>query len=1762
MFYTIFDGYDNTDILISISFWLDKSDNVKYFPPINGINKDENETGQYPKHFQDVKEKKYCDNLLNIIKKCNMFVPDFDKNLKLKTMRLKLTLWCFIVFTVISGIELKAQMTFNGSSLYGNEWITAGQSYYKFYVSKDGFYRLKYEEMAASGLPVDNIPANQFRIYHLGKEVAVLASTDAIMKPGDFFMIFGQENQGELDHTLFKDQTDLFNPYYSMFTSKSCYTITWSASPGAARISAINNELSAPVPKEEYFTNTERKVFSDTISKRAIGTGSFIRSPMYDAGQGFATEKNTFLTVPINFTGAFIGPNVPKAQIRFWMAGKGEDDAAHSCDISLDGVVVENEKFSGNKVHESRLALDHETLKQNYNLGITVDRTRNEFDLVSLSFIEWTFQKTYKFQNARFARMLIESSPIRKYLELEDFDGGAEIGVYDVTNSIFLTSTRENSGIYKITLPPSVKEREILVFNLSDRKDVSQLSEMKLIGIEKSNINYVILSHSKLMDDGTGKNPIEEYAEFRRSPEGGSYQVKVVDVDMVYDQFGYGIPGHPIAIRNFFQYLRNYYSDLKFALFIGKGLENKYSRKYSSEYDQFIFIPPFGYPGSDMPFVADNNFIPFCAYGRLPVINATEVRKYLEKVKEHEILLQKYSYTPENREWMKRIIHLSGGRPEDAASLQAELETMERVIENNQFGADVTTFYKLSSKPVTTPDLETIRSLVNGGVSMISYLGHSAATKLDFNVESVYAYSNREKYHVFLAMGCYAGEYYEPTRSLSEDYNLAPERGSVIYLSNSIAGQPTILGIWGSEFYKLIGGSFYGKSIGEAIQQVGITLMPNSVEAMASQIVSETFNGDPAIKFLGNNRPDLLFDPQSPKIEPGQLYASTKSFKFSVDVKNVGVHYKDSVLLTIEHQLPSGVKKIVVNEKIPTPAYKSTHTYSIQLDGDRSTGNNILFATLDRDSKITEGPAPDAERNNDLVLSNGDLGFPFYVVANDAQPVFPPEFAIINQDKPTLIACNGNTLASKTQYNFELDTTEYFNSPLLKSYKTTQTGGVVSWSTNQSLLPGKVYYWRVSPELGGSGNRAWINSSFIYLPSQSEGWNQSHFFQFTKDNLEDMVIAEPGRKFNFANEVIEFRASNGYIELPSYIRPRIYSGTGSVMDFQYWNHYNFNFSGIVVSMFDTDVNQMRVNVTGTDGGSFDDAHLLAGMPFYLFKTDTKAEREKLINFLKSIKVNDVVVIHTLRQKDLLFYPEEWESDGPENIYSLLNSYGATVVNELKTKGSVPYILTYRVQRPDYQVKEVIGDLTSEIELVNYFELPRREGNTQSTIIGPAASWENFEWNSNELEVPNDNESISIYGVNQNGSEVKLYDAFTQQNQDLRSINAKEYPNLKLKWSASDSLKRTASQLDFWRVHYTGLPDIAFHPALLFTKNKDTLNQGFPLKVEILAQNISTKDMDSLLVKFTVIDSRNKPVSSYTRMMPVKAMASLIVSQTVKTNSLRGACKLFIELNPNDDQPESVKFNNVAIVDFFVRRDVRRPLLDVTFDGKRISDYDLVSNRSKIQINLVDENETLLLDDTSLFEIKLEYPNREIKKIYFDQSNVTFTKASENTSTSQNEAIVQIQGDFSQEGVYTLIITAKDLNNNYATETANLVSFTITNEKSISQIYNYPNPFTTRTKFVYTLTGNELPAYYKMQILTVSGKVVKEITKEELGELKIGTHITEYEYDGTDDFGNKLANGVYLYRFITKDAAGKDYSKYETEGDKFFQNNFGKMVIIR
>ena len=145
--------------------------------------------------------------------------------------------------------------------------------------------------------------------------------------------------------------------------------------------------------------------------------------------------------------------------------------------------------------------------------------------------------------------------------------------------------------------------------------------------------------------------------------------------------------------------------------------------------------------------------------------------------------------------------------------------------------------------------------------------------------------------------------------------------------------------------------------------------------------------------------------------------------------------------------------------------------------------------------------------------------------------------------------------------------------------------------------------------------------------------------------------------------------------------------------------------------------------------------------------------------------------------------------------------------------------------------------------------------------------------------------------------------------------------------------------------------------------------------------------------------------------------------------------------------------------------------------------------------------------------------------------------------------------------YTLEVEATDRSNNESGKYNYKIQFEVVNKSSITEVLNYPNPFSTSTRFVFTLTGNEIPTHMKIQIMTVSGKIVREIMLNELGNVHVGRNITDYAWDGKDEFGDQLANGVYLYRVIT-DLNGENIEHRETDIDKYFKRGWGKMYLMR
>lgn len=127
----------------------------------------------------------------------------------------------------------------------------------------------------------------------------------------------------------------------------------------------------------------------------------------------------------------------------------------------------------------------------------------------------------------------------------------------------------------------------------------------------------------------------------------------------------------------------------------------------------------------------------------------------------------------------------------------------------------------------------------------------------------------------------------------------------------------------------------------------------------------------------------------------------------------------------------------------------------------------------------------------------------------------------------------------------------------------------------------------------------------------------------------------------------------------------------------------------------------------------------------------------------------------------------------------------------------------------------------------------------------------------------------------------------------------------------------------------------------------------------------------------------------------------------------------------------------------------------------------------------------------------------------------------------------------EEGKHTLKVKAWDiLNNSSESYTEFVVSSSA--ELALDHVLNYPNPFTTKTQFMFEYNKPCESLDIQVQIFTISGRLVKTITKNIISP---GTRIDGLTWDGRDDFGDKIGRGVYVYR-VKLNASGETASKIE------------------
>ena len=300
---------------------------------------------------------------------------------------------------------------------------------------------------------------------------------------------------------------------------------------------------------------------------------------------------------------------------------------------------------------------------------------------------------------------------------------------------------------------------------------------------------FVIISHEKLMPTAI------DYGAYRSS----NYDTVVVNIEELYHQFGGGIYLHPLSIKRFMEMTMNEWNSWPSHLFLvgnsisnvpgGAGLTSS-PRNNANVYKNCL-VPTFGVPGSDNHFTVgiDPNIEGFAIpTGRRSANSLYALNSYFAKVQEYENQQDPSStYSLSNKEWQKKILHFGGGSDStEQAYISNWLSYFENSIEDTLFGGDVYTFSKDPfSSTLNNNDFQLVSSLLEDGVSLITFFGHSSsANGFSQNIDSPNSWNNQGKYPLVIGIGCYTGDVHQIDSTVYAEELLAPENeGAIGFIS-------------------------------------------------------------------------------------------------------------------------------------------------------------------------------------------------------------------------------------------------------------------------------------------------------------------------------------------------------------------------------------------------------------------------------------------------------------------------------------------------------------------------------------------------------------------------------------------------------------------------------------------------------------------------------------------------------------------------------------------------------------------------------------------------------------------------------------------------------------------------------------------------------------------------------------------------------------------------------------------------------------------
>jgi hypothetical protein len=1338
--------------------------------------------------------------------------------------------------------------------------------------------------------------------------------------------------------------------------------------------------------------------------------------------------------------------------------------------------------------------------------------------------------------------------------------------------------------------------------------------------IDPKQPNFVIITHPKLMAAaGSVPNAAKAYANYRASTAGGRYDTLMVTAPQLYDQFHYG-ERSLMGLRHFALWLaaNTPTTQTKYLLLLGKGISPGTPVAYGSDPSFNVGFgastaastrvqgengldlvpvstrsPSDNFLSSDWP---HDSYAPALPTGRVVASTPQQVMDYLTKLQDYESQLDPNQKNPEP--WHKAAVHLVGGEDKNDFAVFGEyMSRYKRRIEHPLLGGKVTTYSRTieGSAPVG----QNISKDVNAGLTLVAYFGHGSTTDFDLNPglvsDPTNDYRNIHKYPVLMFNGCTAGACYFNTPTFGTDWMLAANKGAIGMMAETGFSYAYLLDPAQDLTDRLLFNDplWFGKPVAEVRREVVRRLQTDGLyrgnNPGIEQLLCTVWQGDPALRLFAPAKPDLVASSAAlslTPIAPNQTIEATSSqFTLNIGVSNPARITRDSVEIRVTRTYPAATGRApdvyVFNNHAFKPfpqSFQRDTTYAIVIPNSGNVfGDNKFTVELDYRNKLDELD----ETNNTATLNYSFLQSGITLLALN-------EFAITPSTMPRLVAQSNDLLSAVRSYDFQVDSVASFDSRALQS-ATLSAGTVASFVPPRALLPATgrdsvVWYWRVrftTPT--GTEDKAWHLSSFRIIPKATpSGWSQSHNGQFARNQLRGMTVATPSNRWSFVGQQqpIELITVGGGApgSGPTFNTLGGYGVQTTVGSPPYIGDCAVNAPNLMVVVLDQRTLQ-RVTVPGSYATCG-----LSGQTFYHFASNndtldnlnnSAARRAQLLDFLRNVPEGAYVA---LVSENRLRYAEPALAATLQQLATVL---GSKLTTQLKNGDGWALVGQKRATGGSL-LAELGPDRTSSapsysqrIDLNVTLNAPGQAGSITSTLIGPAKQWQTL-YNKIRRETSTSSYTLTLSGVDAAGKVTVLNANVGTQPLDLSGYSATTYPYMQLSLALADSVNRTPPQLKQWLVTYQGLPEGIVRRDLVATAVYDSTrlkNQAlttgkltFPVKFDNVSQESFAnpfKVQVSLINAATGLAVAGKTQLITVSRAPAAGDSILTIPVALDVVGQFGKFYPRVIVNPQDGgQPELYYFNNeLRLAPFTVRDNNVPPTLDVAVDGRHILNGEIVSATPVIHIQLKDEDRLRRITDVSAFSVFLQKAGQATPTpVDLSSGQVQFSV----DNTAGSLARLEYRPGLTKpldDGVYTLRVQGRDPASASAGTQDFQVKFEVINRSMVSNVYPYPNPVTSKARFVFTVTGSELPRNMKIQIMTLTGKVVREIFMNELGPLHIGNNLTDYAWDGTDQYGDRLANGTYLYRVALDDPNGS-FSKYDTAGDQAFKNDWGKLVLLR